>query len=118
MLLVTYQVSLNGVLQSPFKPTRGLRQGDPLSPYLFLFVADGLSTLLRKAVESQHVQALGICRRAPTISHLLFADDSLLFFRGNVEQAHRIKDILQSYSRCTGQQINPQVLHYVWNLML
>jgi hypothetical protein len=77
---VTYQVSLNGALQRSFKPTRGLRQGDPLSPYLFLFVVDSLSTLLSKATESQQVQALSICRLAPPISHLLFAYDNLLFF--------------------------------------
>ena len=91
---VTYQVSLNGVLQRTFKPTRGLRQGDPLSPYLFLFVADGLSSLLNKAIESQQVQALSICHQAPPISHLLFADDSLLIFKANLEQASRIKNIL------------------------
>lgn len=99
---VSYQVNFNGVMQSPFKPTRGIRQGYPLSPYLFLFVANGLSTLLSKAVESRQVQALSICRRAPKILHLLFADDSLLFFQGNAEQARRIKDILQVYSGCTG----------------
>jgi hypothetical protein len=43
---VSYSIRFNNVSLEPFKPSRGLRQGDPLSPYLFLFVADGLSKLL------------------------------------------------------------------------
>ena len=47
---VRYTIRFNGVMSAPFTPTRGLRQGDPLSPYLFLFVADGLSTLINRKV--------------------------------------------------------------------
>jgi hypothetical protein len=59
-----------------FAPSRGLRQGDPLSPYLFLLVADGLSCLLQKEIDSGALQDLHICRHGPGISHLLFSDDS------------------------------------------
>jgi hypothetical protein len=50
---------------------------------------------------------LQICRRAPGISHLFFADDSLLFFKADVGQANKIKDVLDVYSSSTGQLINP-----------
>jgi hypothetical protein len=50
---------------------------------------------------------LKICRRAPGISHLLFADDTLLFFKANTEQALVVKEILDTYARCTGQLLNP-----------
>jgi hypothetical protein len=98
-------VRFNGVMSTPFTPTRGLRQGDPLSPYLFLFVANGLSTLISRKINSGALQELKICRNAPGISHLLFADDTLLFFRATAEQAIEVKDVLDTYGRCTGQQI-------------
>jgi hypothetical protein len=75
---VRYTVRFNGNMLDSFTPSRGIRQGDPLSPYLFLFVADGLSCLIRKEIENNALCELHICRRAPSISHLLFADDSLL----------------------------------------
>jgi len=53
------------------------------------------------------LQELKICRNAPGVSHLLFTDDTLLFFRAVPEQAEAIKAMLQMYGRCTGQQINP-----------
>jgi hypothetical protein len=77
---VRYSVRFNGHLLDSFSPSRGLRQGNPLSPYLFLFIADGLSTLIRHEIESASLWELHICRRGPSISHLLFADDCLLFF--------------------------------------
>jgi hypothetical protein len=58
---------------------RGLRQGDPLFPFLFLFVADGLSTLLQKEVELNGIFPIKVCQRALGVSHLLFADDTLFF---------------------------------------
>jgi hypothetical protein len=69
-----------------FFPTRGLRQGDPLSPLLFLFVADGHSVLQRE-VETNGISPIKVCRGAPGVSRLLFADDTLLFFRASLDEA-------------------------------
>jgi hypothetical protein len=104
---VRYQVKFNGNLLDSFSPSRGLCQGDPLSPFLFLFVADALSTLFQREVTDGNIVPLKVCRRVPGVSHLLFADDSLLFFKANVEQANRVKDILEVYAASTGQLINP-----------
>ncbi len=90
-----------------FAPTPGLRQGDPLSPFLFLFVADGLSALLKGGEESQRFSPIKICRRAPGVSHLLFADDTLLFFKAESAQASEVRNILLTYEAATGQLINP-----------
>jgi hypothetical protein len=104
---VRFSVLFNGKHLNSFKPTRGLRKGDPLSPYLFLFIAEGFSTLLNHHIATGAIEELKICRRGPGISHLLFADDCLLFFKGNSEQASKIKDILLSYEKSTGQLLNP-----------
>lgn len=105
---VRYSVRLNGNMLEPFYPTRGLREGDPLNPYLFLFIADGLSNILQRRRDERQIQPLKVCRSAPGVSHLLFADDSLLFFKAEVIQATRIKEALDLYERCTGQLINPK----------
>ena len=112
---VRYTVRFNGVLMDTIQPTRGLRQGDPLSPYLFLFVADGLSKVLQQESEQGYIQGLQVCRRAPEISHLLFADDSLLFFRAQTDQAMRIKSALDRYCNATGQLINPDKCSILFN---
>lgn len=55
---ITYSINVNGVRGSPFKPTKGLRQRDPLSPYLFLICSEGLSILLRLAIEGNYMRGL------------------------------------------------------------
>src|SRR4051812_48349589 len=78
---IRYNVKFNGTLLDSFAPSRGLRQGDPVSPFLFLFVADGLSALLKEGETRGDYSPLKICRRAQGVSHLLFADDTMLFFK-------------------------------------
>ena len=97
----------NGQLLDSFQPSRGLRQGDPLSLYMFLFVAEALSLLLNDASASGAIQHFQLNRHALGISHLLFADDSLLFFKGSLEQALAIKHILTTYEEGTGQLLRP-----------
>jgi hypothetical protein len=103
---VRYSVKFNGTLLEAFAPTRGLSQGDPLSPFLFLFVADGLSTLLKREVEVNGISPIKVCHRAPGVSHLLFADDTLLFFCADEDEAVRVRHVIDLYSIATGQLIN------------
>lgn len=79
--MVSYQILINGQPSSSFKPERGLRQGDPLSPYIFILCVDVLSGLLHKAASSKEIHGIKVARSAPQLSHLFFADDSLLFSR-------------------------------------
>lgn len=69
---VDYKVRFNDVETDTIKPTRGLRQGDPLSPYLFLLVAEGLSSMLKGAEDRGEIEGVKVCRGAPVVSHLLF----------------------------------------------
>ena len=79
----SFSVQINGKAYGNIRPSRGLHQGDPLFPYLFLLCAKGFSSLLAKAQEEGRLHGVSICWRAPTISHLLFTDDSLLFCKVN-----------------------------------
>jgi hypothetical protein len=103
---VTFKVRVNGELTEEFKPERGLRHWDPLSPYLFLFVAEGLTNILQKAVHNQELQDLKCCRGAPGISHLLFADDSMLFFKATGQQTNVVRKAIMSFEKGTGQLIS------------
>ena len=75
---VSYSILVNGEPKGDIKPSRGIRQGDPLSPYLFLLCSKGLNRLLEAAAREDEIRGFSLCRNGPRISHLFFADDTLL----------------------------------------
>lgn len=99
--LASYAVLINGI-----KPTRRIKQGDPLSPYLFLLCAEGLSAMLKRAEEQRKIQGILSCRGGIHVSHLLFADDCLLFCQAKVEECKNLLNLLHSYEVASGQAIN------------
>ena len=78
---VSYLVLLNGFLGDYFSPQRRLRQGDPLSPYLFVMCTEVLSSIIYNTEIRSEIRGLRICKAAPMITHLFFADDSLFFLK-------------------------------------
>ncbi|KAG8499231.1 hypothetical protein CXB51_005735 [Gossypium anomalum] len=102
---VSYSVVLNGVPGMVFTPRRGLRQGDPLSPFLFLLCSEGLSTLLRLATEEGVLKGIKASRRVPQISHLLFADDCVLFGEAVDNGTATFEKVLKEYEICSGQLV-------------
>ncbi|XP_019179174.1 PREDICTED: uncharacterized protein LOC109174390 [Ipomoea nil] len=103
---VSYNVMVNGVSGGRVQPTRGLRQGDPLPPFLFIICVEGLSMLLQKALIAGSIHRCRVARGAPPISHLFFADDSLLFFKANIQEASVVKQCLARYEELSGQLVN------------
>jgi hypothetical protein len=89
-----------------FSPTRGLRQGDPLSPYLFLLCAEGLSSLLLYEEEVGGITGVRVCRNAPSVSHLLFADDSLILMKADTNNATSLQQVLDTYCANSGQLVS------------
>ncbi|KAA3476754.1 reverse transcriptase [Gossypium australe] len=97
--IVFYAVTINGSRGNAFKPTRGFRQGGPLSPFFFLMCSEGLSSLIRLAIKEGS-------KKGPTISYLLFADDCMLFGEATNGGTRILKDILREYERCSDQCMN------------
>ncbi|XP_074355969.1 putative mitochondrial protein AtMg01250 [Apium graveolens] len=106
--MVTYNFCFNDSVIGPITPRKGLWQGDPLSPYLFLLCVEGLSNALDVAADNGTTTGCKICLTALTVMHLLFADDNFLFFRATVEEATSIKELLLNYESCSGQSVNFQ----------
>lgn len=103
---VSYRFKVNGNITETVVPGRGLRQGDPISPYLFLLCAEGFSALLHEAEAKGHITGIKLAPTAPSVNHLLFADDSLLLLEATAESAAAVNAILQAYEEASGQVIN------------
>ena len=91
---VLYSILMNGEPKGMITPSRGLRQGDPLSPYLFMFCAEGLNALLSDAASRGEIHGFYICRNGPKLTHLFFANDCMIFCRSTLEECHKIQELL------------------------
>ncbi|XP_060963433.1 uncharacterized protein LOC133032963 [Cannabis sativa] len=100
---VSYSVLLNGCPLKKIIPQRGLRQGDPLSPFLFLLCQDVLSKLIVKAELVGSLHGISIAHSTPPISHLMFADDTILFSLANETGARKLLERLTTYENWSGQ---------------
>jgi len=98
----------NGEKTDSFVPTRGIRQGDPLSPYLFVICMEKLSHIIADQVDACYWKPMRAGRYRPQISHLVFVDDLLLFAEASIEQAHCVLHCLDMFCQASGQQINYQ----------
>ncbi|XP_058754632.1 uncharacterized protein LOC131627792 [Vicia villosa] len=96
---------VNSDREKPIHPGRGLRQGGVFSLYLFILVAEGLSSLIKRAVDRGDIHGIQICR-APMVSHLLFADNCFLFCMENLSEVRHLMNILEVYAEASGQEIN------------
>jgi hypothetical protein len=101
-----YAVRVNGDLTEPVLPSRGIRQGDPISPYLFLLCTEGLSCLLKQQEVQGELQGIKNGRLGPAISHLLFADDCIFFARSDSRSVEALQNTLTLYCEGSGQKIN------------
>ncbi|KAA3488752.1 reverse transcriptase [Gossypium australe] len=96
---VSYSVSINGLNSDWFSPSRGLRQGDPLSPYLD-------SLLLEDIKQRGSMEGAPIGKGRLSINHLFFADDCILFGDASLEGARAVYEVIKEYERNAGQRVN------------
>ncbi|XP_057794871.1 uncharacterized protein LOC131011108 [Salvia miltiorrhiza] len=103
---VSFSFVINRKVYGSLVPTRGIRQGCPLSPFLFVICAQGLSAGLYHYERRQLIEGIKVAKMSPAISHLFFADDSLLFFKASATGVRTIKNLLEEYSSASGQLVN------------
>ena len=104
---VSYSIIVNDEPNGLFIPTRGIRQGDPLSPYLFILYMEALNNmLLKEANAPRSGMGVKICPSSVKISYLLFADNCLLFCKINLGSCTKLKSNLDFFYSNSGQLVN------------
>ncbi|WOG89446.1 hypothetical protein DCAR_0208684 [Daucus carota subsp. sativus] len=99
-------ILVNGSPTREFSPERGLRQGDPLSPLLFDLVAQVLSCMIKKAEQLGIIDGVKISNSSEVITHLQYADDTVILIGNSMKSVMGIKSILQGFQLLTGLKIN------------
>ncbi|PNX96151.1 cysteine-rich receptor-like protein kinase, partial [Trifolium pratense] len=99
-------VLVNGSLTSEISIQRGLKQGDPLAPFLFLLVAEGFGGVMRKAVAESSFKGFAFGREGLQVSHLQYADDTLCIGEANVQNLWTLKAVLRGFEMASGLKIN------------
>lgn len=104
--IVSYSIIHGEHDMGPIRPSRGIRQRDPLSPYLFIICTEGLTTLIHKYEVNQWLHGVKICRNAPTVTHMLYADDIYVYCKADTNEAGRVLELLGTYEKASRQKVN------------
>ncbi|GAA0172353.1 reverse transcriptase [Lithospermum erythrorhizon] len=100
-----FSVNINGVLKGNFKSQRGLRQGDPISPYIFLIVMEGLSGMLQHMADCEHFTFHPLCSELRIIN-VMFADDMFVMASADVDSLRAVKGCLDKFGKIFGLKPN------------
>ena len=106
VLLASFSVLVNGYPTSFFKVSRGLRQGDPISPILFVILAECLGRFVDNMVLKGDFVGLNPSSSTLIFSHQKFVDDSIVMGEASMRNARNTKRALTNYSEATSQSIN------------
>lgn len=102
-----FTVGYNGYVNGYFKGIRGLRQGDPLSPYLFVIAVNTLSLMLNQAAQEMRFNYHSKCQGSK-LTHLCFADDLLIFMDGSLESVQSVLQVLREFELRSGLAVSVQ----------
>ncbi|XP_019229533.1 PREDICTED: uncharacterized protein LOC109210559 [Nicotiana attenuata] len=101
-----YSILINGQSNGFFKSSRGVKQGDPLSPTLFIIAAEALSRGLNSLHSKLYFCGFGLPKWSPKINHLAYADDTIIFCSSDATSLRLVMEILYLYEAASGQLIN------------
>lgn len=100
-------INVNGTLTESFECTRGVGQGDPFSPLLFVFAVEGLSKILNRGVQAGLWEGLGpTLTDGKRVTHLQYADDTIIMLKPNIESVELLKRALLAFEKMSGLKIN------------
>jgi hypothetical protein len=101
-----YSLLINGSLDKTFGPSIGIRQGDPLSPFLFILMMEGLSRSIKCATVAGEIKGIKPFEKCPTSTHQQFVDDSLLHGTPMVKEEKDFKIMLEDFVEASRVEIN------------
>ena len=106
--LCFFSILVNGSPSCPFNASRGIRQGNPLSPFLFILAAEGLGRLLKNMRVENKIHGLSLTEGMDPQTHQQFVDDNMLMGPSSVHEARGIKDCLNTFLEASGLEINKE----------
>lgn len=101
-------ILVNGSGSGFIKPTRGLRQGNPLSPYLFIIAIEFLTKRINVAIQRGMLKGIKLAKQAPVLSHALYADDLVILGQASGTEVMDLEAIFDAFAQASGLQINPE----------
>ena len=103
---IKYHVIFNGQPRGNIVPKRELRQGDPLSPFIYILCTEVIISFLNYAESKGKITGMRVSRASPPISHMLFAEDSLFFVKAELRECNEVMKAIMTYRKASGQFIN------------
>eukprot|EP00253_Pinus_taeda_P006274 PITA_06274 len=103
-----FSILLNGTPTAPFNASQGLRQGDPLSPFLFIIAAERLGRYIKKELRERNVKGLCLWGNGIPVTHQQFVDDIMIFCKVSLHEVQKVKEILEIFMAASGTEINKE----------
>lgn len=105
---LNFSILLNGVPTTTFRATRGIRQGDPISPFIFILAAEGLGRYFKKELRERRIRGIRIWGNDLPITNQQFVDDIMLFCEVSLREIRNVKRILELFMEACGMEVNKE----------